>query len=121
MLKDGYDPQAPAKYRRQLEVICGLVTPAFDVDETPEHTKGRDRKDDFVIETAFQGGGLAIVSEDKKHIALADDDPSTVTRALATRPLPTGRALWSSASSTRPASSSTMSMGPCSSSSSASP
>jgi predicted nucleic acid-binding protein len=74
MLKDGYDPEAPAKYRRQLEVICGLVTPAFDVDETPEHTKGRDRKDDFVIETAFQGGALAIVSDDKKHIAIADDE-----------------------------------------------
>jgi predicted nucleic acid-binding protein len=82
MLKDAYDAEAPAKYRRQLEVICGLVTPPFALDETPEHTEGRDRKDDFVIETAFQGGALAIVSADKKHIALDGDatmyrDPRT--------------------------------------------
>jgi predicted nucleic acid-binding protein len=74
MLKGGYDPEAPAKYRRQLEVICGLVTPPFALDETPEHTQGRDRKDDFVIETGFQGGALAIVSDDKKHIALEEDE-----------------------------------------------
>jgi predicted nucleic acid-binding protein len=73
MLKGGYDTDAPGKYRRQLEVICGLVTPAFALDETPEHTAGRDRKDDFVIETAFQGGALAVISDDKKHIALNDD------------------------------------------------
>lgn len=78
ILKDGYDPDAPAKYRRQLEVICGLVTPPFTLDETPEHTEGRDRKDDFVIETALQGGALAIISDDKKHIAL--DDEATIYR-----------------------------------------
>ena len=74
ILKGGWEPDAPAKYRRQLEMICGLVTPPFALDETPEHTQGRDRDDDFVIETAFQGGALAIVSDDKKHIALAEDE-----------------------------------------------
>lgn len=74
ILKGGWDPDAPAKYRRQLELICGLVTPPFALDETPEHTQGRDRDDDYVIETAFQGGALAIVSDDKKHIALAKDE-----------------------------------------------
>lgn len=74
MLKDGWEPDAPAKYRRQLEVMCGLVTPPSSLEDTPEHTQGRDRKDDFVIETAFQGGALAIVSDDKKHIALQEDE-----------------------------------------------
>jgi predicted nucleic acid-binding protein len=74
LLKDGYDAEAPVKYRRQLEVICGLVTPPFALDEIPEHTQGRDRNDDFVIETAFQGGAHAIVSDDKKHIALDEDE-----------------------------------------------
>jgi predicted nucleic acid-binding protein len=78
LLKEGYDPEAPAKYRRQLEVVCGLVTPPFVLEETPEHTQGRDRKDDFVIETAFQGGAFAIVSDDKKHVAL--DEDATVYR-----------------------------------------
>jgi hypothetical protein len=41
-----------------------------------------------VIETAFQGGALAIVSDDKKHIALAEDetvyrDPRTGTELSA--------------------------------------
>jgi predicted nucleic acid-binding protein len=78
LLKDRWEDEAPAKYRRQLEMICGLVTPPFALDDTPKHTQGRDRNDDFVIETAFQGGALALVSDDKKHIAL--DEDATVYR-----------------------------------------
>jgi len=88
LLKDRYDPEAPAKYRRHLEVICGLITLPFALDDTPEHTRGRDRKDDFVIETAFRGGALAIVSDDKRHIALDEDgtiyrDPRTASEVSA--------------------------------------
>jgi predicted nucleic acid-binding protein len=75
MIKDDYIADSPAMYRRQLEVICGLVTPAFTLEEIPEHTEGRDRRDDFVIETAFQGGASAVISDDKKHIAL-DEEPT---------------------------------------------
>lgn len=78
LLRDRWEDDAPAKYRRQLEVVSGLVTPPFALEDTPEHTQGRDRMDDLVIETAFQGGALAIVSDDKKHIAL--DEDATVYR-----------------------------------------
>jgi predicted nucleic acid-binding protein len=78
MFKDRWSDRMPGRYRRQLEVISALVVPDFDLDAVPPHTEGRDRKDDFVIETALQGGALAIVSDDKKHIAL--DEHATIYR-----------------------------------------
>lgn len=63
----------PAQLRRQLAAITGIVVPDFDFADIPQHTEGRDRDDDVVIETAFRGGAFAIVADDKKHISLDED------------------------------------------------
>lgn len=74
ILKERWTDNAPAMYRRKLAELCGIITASFDLTTVPAHTEGRDRKDDFVIETAFRGSGLVIVSDDRKRMALSDDE-----------------------------------------------
>jgi predicted nucleic acid-binding protein len=76
MLKDRWQDDMAERYLRILISICGIFAPPFDLAAIPEHTQGRDRDDDLVIETAFQGGAVAIVTDDK-GIALEDDDGVT--------------------------------------------
>ena len=73
----GLGPDAPQKYRRQLEAITASIVPPFNLDEVPLHTA--DRNDDFVIETALRARAHAIVSDDRKHIALSADVPTRYT------------------------------------------
>ena len=83
MLGDRMPPDTPATIRLQLATLSGIIVPDFAADEVPEHTSGRDRDDDMIIETAFRSGAMAIVADDKKHIALAEGE--TVYRHPVTR------------------------------------
>jgi hypothetical protein len=62
-----------ATYRLVLEAVCGLVVPDLDRDHIPHHAEGRDPDDDPIIETALRGGAIAVVSDDRSHIALSEN------------------------------------------------
>ena len=74
LLKDQFQNDDPARVRRSLEAITAFVVPDFSLDEVPPHTDGRDRDDDYLIEIALQAGAEAILSDDRKHIALSPDE-----------------------------------------------
>jgi hypothetical protein len=63
------------RLRRRFGVSC----PDFDIPAIPHYTDGRDLEDDPVVHTALAGGAFALVSDDGKHIALSDDDPTIYT------------------------------------------
>jgi predicted nucleic acid-binding protein len=74
LLKDRYQDDDPASVRRSLEAITAFVVPEFKLDEVPPYTEGRDRDDDFLIEIALRAGAEAVLSDDKKHVALNAED-----------------------------------------------
>jgi predicted nucleic acid-binding protein len=79
MLKDRWQGDMAERYLRILVSICGIFAPEFDLATIPEHTQGRDRDDDFVVETAFQGGATMIVADDKGIAREGDDGSTTYT------------------------------------------
>jgi predicted nucleic acid-binding protein len=76
MLKERFEEDDPARVRRGLEAITAYVVPDFPRGEVPRHTEGRDRDDDYLIEIAFQAGAEAVLSDDRKHIALTAEEPT---------------------------------------------
>jgi hypothetical protein len=74
---------APVKARWQLAALSPILVPDFELADTPEHTAGRDRDDDVIIETAFRGDACAIVSDDRRHIA-RDEAGTSYTHSGAT-------------------------------------
>lgn len=76
LLKERFEEDDPARVRRSLEAITAYVVPDFPRDEVPRHTEGRDRDDDYLIEIAFQARAEAVLSDDRRHIALTVDDPT---------------------------------------------
>jgi predicted nucleic acid-binding protein len=68
--------EAPALVRRQMTAVTAIMVPDFEPAAIPEYTEGRDRKDDYVIHTALSGDAYAVVSDDRKHIALTADEPT---------------------------------------------
>jgi predicted nucleic acid-binding protein len=92
MAKDKWKDEMPERYRRLIVSICGVFVPAFDLATVPEHTEGRDRDDDFLLETAFQGGAGTVITDDKGVALEGDDgitryiDPRTGASALACWP-----------------------------------
>lgn len=61
---------------RLLQAICGLVVPPFSLTETAEHTAGRDRDDDPLIEIGMRAGAMAMVSDDRRHVSPSADAPT---------------------------------------------
>lgn len=76
MLRERFEEDDPARVRRSLEGMTAYVVPDFPRDEVPRHTEGRDRDDDYLIEIAFQAGAEAVLSDDRKHIALTAEEPT---------------------------------------------
>lgn len=62
---------------RLLQAVCGMVVPPFPLTETPEHTDGRDRNDDPLIEIGLRAGAIAMVSDDRRHVSLSAHAPTT--------------------------------------------
>ena len=58
---------------RALVVACGEITPAFDANEVPRYTEGRDRDDDVVIHTALCGSASVLISNDVRDVSLDRD------------------------------------------------
>ena len=73
ILRGQMPADAPAKIRRQLAALTAIMIPDFELADVPEHTSGRDRDDDLILETAFRGQATAVVADDKKHIALTEE------------------------------------------------
>jgi predicted nucleic acid-binding protein len=72
MLRGDMPDDTPAKVRRQLVALSAIMVQEFDPADVSEHTAGRDRDDDLIIETALLGQAIALVADDKKHIALSE-------------------------------------------------
>ncbi len=73
ILREEMPQDTPAKVRRQLAALTAIMIEDFELTDVPQHTAGRDRDDDLIIDTAFRGQATAIVADDKKHIALGED------------------------------------------------
>lgn len=73
ILRGQMPSDAPEKVRRQLAALTAIMIPDFELADVPEHTSGRDRDDDLILETAFRGQASAVVADDKKHIALTEE------------------------------------------------
>jgi predicted nucleic acid-binding protein len=63
-------PNAAEIARRGIEAVTGYVIPDFALDDVPLRTAGRDRDDDFLIETALRSGAEIVLSDDRRHVAL---------------------------------------------------
>lgn len=61
---------------RLLQALCVMVVPPFALIETPEHTDGRDRDDDPLIEIGLRGSAIAMVSDDRRHVSPTADAPT---------------------------------------------
>lgn len=72
MLRGDMPGDTPAKVRRQLVALSAIMVTEFDAEGVSEHTAGRDRDDDLIIETALLIPAFAVVADDKKHIALSE-------------------------------------------------
>lgn len=75
-LAPGLPPEAAEAARRGIETVTGYVIPDFPTDDVPLHTAGRDRDDDFLIETALRSGAEVVISDDRRHVALNANLPT---------------------------------------------
>jgi len=62
---------------------------AFEVNEVPRYTEGRDRDDDVVVHTALRGSADVLISNDVRDVSLDrdgeteySDDQGNVVRAM---------------------------------------
>ena len=74
---------------RAFVAACGEITSAFDANEVPRYTEGRDRDDDIVIHTALIGSAPVLISNDMRDVSLDrdgeteySDDHGNVVRAM---------------------------------------
>ena len=74
---------------RALVATCGAITPAFEANDVPRYTEGRDRDDDIVIHTALVGSARVLISNDMRDVSLDrdgeteySDDQGNVVRAM---------------------------------------
>jgi len=73
---------------RLLQAICGPVIAPFPLTATPQHTEGRDRRDDPLIEIGLRAGASAMLSDDRRHVSLSPDEPTLYRSADSTAVLP---------------------------------
>jgi predicted nucleic acid-binding protein len=74
---------------RALVTACGEIVPAFDLDDVPRYTDGRDPDDDLVIHTALLGSAEVLISNDVRDVSLDPhgqttyaDDRGNVVQAM---------------------------------------
>jgi predicted nucleic acid-binding protein len=74
---------------RRAKASAEEITPAFEANEVPRYTEGRDRDDDIVIHTALVGSARVLISNDMRDVSLDrdgeteySDDQGNVVRAM---------------------------------------
>jgi len=73
---------------RLLQAICGPIVAPFPLTETPQHTDGKDRHDDPLVEIGLRAGASAMVSDDRRHVSPSADEPTVYHSADSSSALP---------------------------------